>query len=79
MGRRQLRHHGPDDLGGRRGRPRLLIDCRSLETQAVPCAGTAAVVLDTGTRRGLLDSAYNERRTQCEAAAVFSACPPCAM
>jgi galactokinase len=27
------------------------------------------VVLDTGTRRGLVDSAYNERRGQCEAAA----------
>jgi galactokinase len=27
------------------------------------------VVLDTATRRGLLDSAYNERRAQCEAAA----------
>jgi len=30
---------------------------------------TAVVVLDTGTRRGLVDSAYNERRAQCEAAA----------
>jgi galactokinase len=29
------------------------------------------VVLDTGTRRGLVDSAYNERRAQCEAAASF--------
>ncbi len=27
------------------------------------------VVLDTATRRGLVDSAYNERRSQCEAAA----------
>jgi galactokinase len=27
------------------------------------------VVLDTATRRGLVDSAYNERRAQCEAAA----------
>lgn len=48
----------------------LLIDCRSLATQAVPLPpGTLAVVLDTATRRGLLDSAYNERRSQCEAAA----------
>jgi galactokinase len=54
----------------------LLIDCRSLETQPVPLPpGTAAVVLDTGTRRGLLDSAYNERRAQCEAAARFFAVP----
>jgi galactokinase len=28
-------------------------------------------VLDTATRRGLVDSAYNERRAQCEAAARF--------
>ena len=50
----------------------LLIDCRSLETQPVPLpSGTAVVVLDTATRRGLVDSAYNERRAQCEAAARF--------
>jgi galactokinase len=48
----------------------LLIDCRSLETVAVPLPLEAAVVvLDTSTRRGLVDSAYNERRAQCEAAA----------
>jgi galactokinase len=48
----------------------LLIDCRSLETQPVPLPrGTVVVVLDTATRRGLVDSAYNERRAQCEAAA----------
>ena len=50
----------------------LLIDCRSLETQAVPFPpGVAVVVLDTSTRRGLVDSAYNQRRAQCEAAARF--------
>lgn len=48
----------------------LLIDCRSLETRAMPLpTDTAVVVLDTATRRGLVDSAYNERRAQCEAAA----------
>jgi galactokinase len=48
----------------------LLIDCRSLRTEAVPFPpGTTVVVLDTATRRGLVDSAYNERRGQCEAAA----------
>ncbi len=48
----------------------LLIDCRSLETQAVPLPkGTLVAVLDTATRRGLVGSAYNERRAQCEAAA----------
>jgi galactokinase len=55
--------------GGRDGYA-LLIDCRSLQTEAVPLpAATAVVVLDTATRRGLVGSAYNERRAQCEAAA----------
>ncbi len=50
----------------------LLIDCRSLETQPIPLPpGTVVAVLDTATRRGLVDSAYNERRAQCEAAARF--------
>lgn len=48
----------------------LLIDCRSLETETAPLpSGTAVVILDSGTRRGLVDSKYNERRAQCEAAA----------
>ena len=48
----------------------LLIDCRSLETRAVPLPDdVAVVVLDTTTRRGLVDSEYNERRARCEAAA----------
>jgi galactokinase len=50
----------------------LLIDCRTLDTTPAPLpAGAAVVVLDTATRRGLVDSAYNERRAQCEAAARF--------
>jgi len=50
----------------------LLIDCRSLEFQPVPFPpGAAVVVLDTSTRRGLVDSAYNQRRAQCESAARF--------
>ncbi|MGD2177534.1 MAG: galactokinase [Anaerolineae bacterium] len=54
----------------------LLIDCRSLETELVPLPSeTALVVLDTATRRGLLDSAYNVRRRQCEAAARFFGVP----
>jgi len=45
----------------------LLIDCRTLASQAVPLPpGVAVAVLDTGTRRGLVDSAYNQRRAQCE-------------
>ncbi len=50
----------------------LLIDCRSLTLEPVPLPpALAVVVLDTGTRRGLVDSAYNERRQQCESAAEF--------
>jgi galactokinase len=50
----------------------MLIDCRSLETTPVPFPpGVAVAVLDTATRRGLVDSAYNERRAQCESAAQF--------
>jgi len=45
----------------------LLIDCRSLETKHIPLPqNTQIVILDTNTRRGLVDSAYNERREQCE-------------
>ncbi|MFZ2358835.1 MAG: galactokinase [Anaerolineae bacterium] len=54
----------------------LLIDCRSLETTSVPLpSGTVVVILDTATRRGLVDSAYNERRAQCEAAARYFGVP----
>jgi galactokinase len=50
----------------------MLIDCRSLALEAAPLPiDVAVVVLDTATRRGLVDSAYNERRSQCEAAARF--------
>ncbi len=45
----------------------LLIDCRSLSYEAVPLpAGARIVVTDSAIRRGLVDSAYNERRAQCE-------------
>lgn len=48
----------------------VLIDCRTLQTQPVPLPPeTVVVVLDTATRRGLVESAYNVRRAQCEAAA----------
>ena len=54
----------------------LLIDCRSLATEAAPLPpGTVVAVLDTNTRRGLVDSIYNERRRQCEAAARFFGVP----
>jgi galactokinase len=49
----------------------LLIDCRSLETNAVPLpSGAAVVIVNSNVRRGLVDSEYNTRRTQCEAAAL---------
>ena len=54
----------------------LLIDCRTLDFEPAPLpSGTAVVILDTATRRGLVDSAYNERRAQCEAAARFFGVP----
>ena len=47
-----------------------LIDCRSLDIEPVPLPDTARiVVLDTGTRRGLVDSEYAARRAACERAA----------
>ncbi|MGF1505041.1 MAG: galactokinase [Anaerolineae bacterium] len=49
----------------------LLIDCRTLDLEPVPLPPhTAIAVLDTGTRRSLTDSAYNNRRAACEAAAA---------
>lgn len=48
----------------------VLIDCRSLELSPVPFPpGIAVAILDTATRRGLVDSEYNERRACCESAA----------
>jgi galactokinase len=48
----------------------LLIDCRSLACTPVALPeGVSVAVLDTGTRRGLVGSAYNDRRRQCEEAA----------
>jgi galactokinase len=48
----------------------MLLDCRSLSLTPVPLTpDTAVVILDTNTRRGLVDSAYNQRRAACESAA----------
>lgn len=48
----------------------LLLDCRTLETRAVPLhAGLAITVIDSGLRRSLTESAFNQRRSECEAAA----------
>ncbi|WP_221074062.1 galactokinase [Agarivorans aestuarii] len=48
----------------------LLIDCRSLDTKAVAMPEEMAVVIiNSNKKRGLVDSEYNTRREQCEAAA----------
>ena len=46
----------------------VLLDCRSMEYQYLPfeAPGISLVVIDTGVRRELAASAYNERRQQCE-------------
>ncbi len=48
----------------------LMIDCRSLEVQPVPIPPDAAIMIfNSHVTRGLVDSAYNTRRQQCEEAA----------
>lgn len=48
----------------------MLIDCRTLDLTAAPLPDDVAVViLDTGTRRQLVDSEYDDRRSACERAA----------
>lgn len=48
----------------------LLIDCADLSLHNSPIPeNSSIIVLDTNTRRGLVDSAYNERREQCFKAA----------
>jgi galactokinase len=45
----------------------LLIDCRSLETEAIPMniEGVAVVVCDTRVKHELASSEYNKRRAEC--------------
>lgn len=48
----------------------LLIDCRDLKTTAVSMPEDWRIlIVHSGVRRGLVDSEYNQRREQCEAAA----------
>jgi galactokinase len=50
----------------------LLIDCRSLEMDAIPLPPQSqVVVLDTTTRRDLVTSEYDQRAQDCENAAAF--------
>ena len=54
----------------------LLIDCRSLATEAVPLPqGYAVMIVNSNKQRGLVDSEYNMRREQCEQAAAFFGVP----
>jgi len=52
----------------------MLLDCRSLETTLVPLGSDLAVVVtDTAVTRGLVGSAYNDRRAECEEASAHFA------
>ena len=47
----------------------VLLDTRSLDWQAVPLPpGVAIIIADSGVRRSLTNSAYNNRRADCETA-----------
>lgn len=48
----------------------LLIDCRTDDVQPVQLpADTVVMIVHSGVKRGLAESAYNDRRRQCEVAA----------
>ena len=48
----------------------LLIDCRSLDCETITMPeDMQVVIIDSKVTRGLVDSEYNDRRVQCEAAA----------
>nr|MBC8260131.1 galactokinase [SAR324 cluster bacterium] len=51
----------------------LLIDCQNLDIKPVKLpTGLKIIILDTKSRRGLVDSLYNERFSQClDASAIF--------
>ena len=54
----------------------LLIDCRSLTHEPIPIPrGVSVVVTDTKKVRGLVDSQYNARRTECEEGARLLGVP----
>lgn len=67
-----------DQFSSRLGRAghALFLDCRSLEHRHVPlplAEDVCLVVADSGVRRELASSKYNERRRECEEAARFFA------
>ena len=48
----------------------MLLDCRSLKEQHFAMPDTLDIlIVNSNKQRGLVDSAYNERRAQCQAAA----------
>lgn len=50
----------------------LMIDCRSLQTQATPVPHNVAVmIVNSNVKHDLVTGEYNTRRQQCEAAAKF--------
>jgi galactokinase len=54
----------------------LLLDCRTLQTQAIPLPDDVAVlVMHSRVQRGLVDSEYNLRRAQCQQAAAALGVP----
>lgn len=61
-----------DQFISRKGRRdhALLIDCADLSSELIDAnlPGNSWLVIDSGKRRGLLDSEYNQRRSECERA-----------
>ncbi len=61
-----------DQVASRLGRidSVLMLDCRSLETRLLPLdlSEVRVVIVDSGVRRKLAESKYNERRAECEEA-----------
>ena len=54
----------------------MLLDCRSLQTRAVPIPDDIAIVIvNSKISRGLVDSEYNARRAQCYKAAKLVGVP----
>lgn len=62
-----------DQLASARGEKghAVLLDCRSLETSAIPIPDNLSVmIIHSHVKRGLVGSEYNTRREQCETAAT---------
>lgn len=49
----------------------LFLNCRSMEWEPIPTSGAQFLICNTKTKHELADGEYNERRTDCEAAAFF--------